>query len=465
MSAGRNRSAAEQACVRTAIDLIAKDIADLPSTTIAIREKWKEIQRASQPERLHQFDPMTKDLLLHEIAPLLAMAQSFGGSEAAHDFNLVVSRLQTEHLKQSSSFADLKAELLDQVGDLRVNLSRVKAVSPAIAEARTHDFWTGVTVGKLEDAANCAASCSTGKAVQRWCPAAEGHRHREDPSLIERQKHAVKLEGLQLAAYRNRVEKVLRELFETNVTLQRIKQGQPVSQADLEALSSLVLTQDPMLDLHDLVEYYPDCAGKLDMSNTPRRVRIAHRNAPDWLREGAVVYSFKQNKPLRYYEYEIPRGAPGGDRDPRHASTIRHPRLTHAVWHPTGTFILTGHEDGSLVFWDAVKDGRLFMARTLTDTNIDKPSTAYANIGTGHLEAGDKEPLFRIYWCANQDPEDTAILISGGASSTSPAKGLTLLELGRTPNYTDFQLADPITVPGVAEASADAPYTTKHRSC
>ena len=44
------------------------------------------------------------------------------------------------------------------------------------------------------------------------------------------------------------------------------RQGQPVSEADLEALSSLVLTQDPMLDLHDLVEYYPDCAGQLDLA-------------------------------------------------------------------------------------------------------------------------------------------------------------------------------------------------------
>ena len=52
---------------------------------------------------------------------------------------------------------------------------------------------------------------------------------KEDPALIERKQHAVKLEGLQLAAYRNRVEKVLRDLFETNETLQRIKRGQPVS--------------------------------------------------------------------------------------------------------------------------------------------------------------------------------------------------------------------------------------------
>jgi len=59
---------------------------------------------------------------------------------------------------------------------------------------------------------------------------------------------------------------VLRELFETNDTLKLIKNGQPVSESDLEALTSLVLTQDPMLNLSDLVDYYPDCAGHLDLA-------------------------------------------------------------------------------------------------------------------------------------------------------------------------------------------------------
>jgi syntaxin-binding protein 5 len=152
--------------------------------------------------------------------------------------------------------------------------------------------------------------------------------------------------------------------------------------------------------------------------------------------EGATIYSIKQNKPLRFFWYEVPRGAPGGDGNPATANVVRHPRLTQALWHPTGTFILTGHEDGSLVFWDA-KDGRIVMARTLTETNVDKPSSSgFANPGLGQPQGGEKEPLRKIVWCANQDPEDTAILISGGASSTSPAKGLTLLELGRTPNYS-----------------------------
>ncbi|KAF2815464.1 uncharacterized protein BDZ99DRAFT_516184 [Mytilinidion resinicola] len=150
--------------------------------------------------------------------------------------------------------------------------------------------------------------------------------------------------------------------------------------------------------------------------------------------DGAVIYSFKQNKVLKSFQYELPRGAPGGDSDPSSINMARKPALTQAIWHPTGTFILTGHEDSSLVFWDP-KDGRVVMARTLSDTNVDKPGGGSTTHGVSPGTFAFKAPLFRIAWCANQDPDDTAILFSGGAPTTLPTKGLTLLELGRTPVY------------------------------
>ena len=67
-------------------------------------------------------------------------------------------------------------------------------------------------------------------------------------------------------AYRNRVLKVLTDLFATSETLKRIRAGQAVSEEDLQALVSLVLTQDPSLDLNDLIEYYPETAGQLDQA-------------------------------------------------------------------------------------------------------------------------------------------------------------------------------------------------------
>ncbi|KAI1371930.1 lethal giant larvae like, C-terminal-domain-containing protein [Hypoxylon crocopeplum] len=140
---------------------------------------------------------------------------------------------------------------------------------------------------------------------------------------------------------------------------------------------------------------------------------------------GVVVYSFKQNVPNKFFEYQVPPGAPGGSCQV--VESLRKPKITHALWHPTGTFILTAHDDGSLVFWDA-KDGRVVMARTLYDTNVDQP---VPNPGS----STPKHPYVRIAWCCKQNPEDSGLLIAGGQKLDEPSNGLTFIDLGITPNY------------------------------
>ncbi|KAM3081267.1 Lethal(2) giant larvae sro7 [Clarireedia jacksonii] len=146
--------------------------------------------------------------------------------------------------------------------------------------------------------------------------------------------------------------------------------------------------------------------------------------------EGAVIYSFKQNAPTKYFQYEIPPGAPGGDGDPMQKNVPRQPRLTHALWHPTGTFIATAYDDASLVFWDP-KDGRIVMARTLTDTHVNEPG--HSKIAPGTFEL--KEDFKKIAWCCKENPDDTGLLVAGGTATTIPTKGMTFMELGVTPVY------------------------------
>ncbi|KAI1454610.1 lethal giant larvae like, C-terminal-domain-containing protein [Annulohypoxylon moriforme] len=140
---------------------------------------------------------------------------------------------------------------------------------------------------------------------------------------------------------------------------------------------------------------------------------------------GVVVYSFKQNMPNKFFEYQVPPGAPGGSGTM--VESMRRPKVTHALWHPTGTFILTAHDDGSLVFWDA-KDGRVVMARTFFESNIDQP---VPNPGS----SAPKHPYVRIAWCCKQNPEDSGLLIAGGQKLDDPSNGLTFVDLGITPNY------------------------------
>lgn len=149
--------------------------------------------------------------------------------------------------------------------------------------------------------------------------------------------------------------------------------------------------------------------------------------------EGAVIYSFKQNKATKTFRYEVPRGAPGGDADPRTTSQGRSPKLTQALWHPTGTFVMTAHEDSSLVFWDP-RDGRILEARTVEEVAINKPGGG-VNRQPGSSASAVKEPYIKIAWCSKENPDDTGILLVGGQPATAPAPGLTFIELGLTPNY------------------------------
>ncbi|KAL7274540.1 Lethal(2) giant larvae sro7 [Rhizina undulata] len=155
--------------------------------------------------------------------------------------------------------------------------------------------------------------------------------------------------------------------------------------------------------------------------------------------EGAVVYSIKSEKVLQWLEYELPIGAPGGDGA---EGTVRRPRGTGVVWHPTGTFVGGMFDDGSFVIWDP-KDGRIVQARTVQDSYIHLPGSAppggeFVDSGGGH----GKQPLTKVAWCCTGNPDETSLLFAGGTSSLIPTRGLTLFDFGPTPNMltTSYQL-------------------------
>ncbi|KAF8458256.1 putative snare-dependent exocytosis protein [Kalaharituber pfeilii] len=150
--------------------------------------------------------------------------------------------------------------------------------------------------------------------------------------------------------------------------------------------------------------------------------------------EGAVVFSFKQNKPTLFLQFELPPGAPGADGDTATINTLRRPKLSHAIWHPTGTFILTAHEDSCMVFWDA-KDGRIVQTRTIQDSHVHIPGGPVAMPSDFGSVFSVREPIYRVAWCSGENPDNTSLLIAGGNSRALHAKGLTLLELGNTPPY------------------------------
>ncbi|CEL08030.1 Putative SNARE-dependent exocytosis protein [Aspergillus calidoustus] len=148
--------------------------------------------------------------------------------------------------------------------------------------------------------------------------------------------------------------------------------------------------------------------------------------------DGAVVFSFKQNLAQKYFEYEVPPAALGGN-GAVPSRDLRKPRLTRALWHPNGIFVLTIHDDNSLVFWDS-KDGRKLLARSIFTPNIDQPGVLPVPAASDS-PAGPKEPIADIAWCVKANGDDSGLLIAGGKAKDEPNRNLIFMDFGPTPNY------------------------------
>ncbi|KAI9370097.1 lethal giant larvae like, C-terminal-domain-containing protein [Aspergillus egyptiacus] len=164
----------------------------------------------------------------------------------------------------------------------------------------------------------------------------------------------------------------------------------------------------------------------ISLSFSPRDIGKILIGYPD----GAVVFSFKQNVAQHYFEYEVPPGALGGNCSVP-ARDLRRPRLTRALWHPNGIFILTVHDDNSLVFWDT-KDGRKLLARSISTPNVDQPGVLPAD---PQATVGLNDPITDIAWCVKANGDDSGLLIAGGKAKDERHKNLVFLDLGPTPNY------------------------------
>lgn len=240
----------------TVIALIAADIDALPEESIAVREKWKEKRALSQPATLKAFAPATLARLRQDIAPLMQWRNIRGRSDA-HALDLLIARMQTAVIRKSGQIADLKIEFMDRLAALQMHLNPVREKADVIKRVKSDEFWTGLTVQALEE-------------VRVSLREIMHHRQRgdgpalppkvidvtEDVSAFQFNRRSASLRAVDMKAYQQIVEDALKKHFDTNPTLQKIRAGEAVSESDLNALVSLILTQSPDASRAILAEFF-----------------------------------------------------------------------------------------------------------------------------------------------------------------------------------------------------------------
>jgi type I restriction enzyme R subunit len=256
----------EIAVFEAIIDLIGKDIEALPEESVAVREKWREKRAVSAPTTLKAFAPATVAMLRQVIAPLMQW-RNIRGLSNAYALDLLVARTQIAVLRKSGAVGDLKIEFLDRLAALQMHLNPVREKAEVIKRVKSDEFWQKLTVADLE-------------AVRQPLREIMHHRERkgatplpakiidvtEDAGGIQTNRRATNLKTVDMKAYQQIVEGELKRHFDTNPTLQKIRAGEAVSEADIQALVSLVLVQSPNASRDVLEEFFSETAVPLDFA-------------------------------------------------------------------------------------------------------------------------------------------------------------------------------------------------------
>ncbi len=257
--------AADAESLDLAADLMLKLLKELDERSVPVRAKWRELRSVRNLEVLRRLEPTTDHLLASVIAPLTQWID-IGRHEKALRFDVLIARAQVELLKGTAKFENLRGDIRNLVARLPINLSQVRRHQALINQVAGDPFWESPTVADLETvriALRDVILFAAGRIDPKLMPTVVDIT--EDPYLIETRELRVAEPGVTFAAYRTRVDSVLKALLATNPVLQKIQAGQAVGPDDLEQLRELVLAQSSV-DLDQLIRLQPETRRSLEVT-------------------------------------------------------------------------------------------------------------------------------------------------------------------------------------------------------
>lgn len=250
----------------TVIDLIKQNIQALPEESVAVREKWREKRSLSTDAILKEFAPETLVKLRQDIAPLMQWCNIRGWADA-YTLDSLIARIQTAVLQKSGAVHDLKIRLMDYLATLKMHLNPVREKAEDIKRVKSDDFWRDVNVLELEDIRKSLREIMHHRDIKKAKPLPPKIIDvSENDAEIQYSRRPTSLKTVDMKAYKQIIETELKRHFETNPTLQKIRAGVPVSEADIQSLVSLVLVQSSNASKEVLGQFFSETAVPLEFA-------------------------------------------------------------------------------------------------------------------------------------------------------------------------------------------------------
>ncbi len=248
-----------------AFDMLAgqlqQDALALPDGAISVRENWQAVQQARDAKLIHQFAPVTRQLLIEMVAPLMSALDVRGQGDSLR-WDLLLSKAQASAISSPDKPNPYREEIIEWLGRLPPHLNPVRAKANELKTIRSDAFWQQPTFGQL-DAMRVDLRGIVDLAdapIKPPLPPTTILDVREDATEYQVEHRSTNVKSVDYIIYGKAVQAALEPLFATDPVLQKVRRGEPITQEELNQLNSLLHTRNPDVDLSTLREFYPDTA-------------------------------------------------------------------------------------------------------------------------------------------------------------------------------------------------------------
>jgi type I restriction enzyme R subunit len=243
---------------------IQQDAVALPDGGISVRENWQAVNQARDAKLVHQFAPITRQVLTDTVAPLMGALDVRGQGDALR-WDLLFVKAEASAIAEPGQPNAHREAILEWVGRLPPHLNPVRAKAKELQALRTDAFWQAPSFAQL-DAMRTALRDVMALADRPAFPPPMPKPHldiREDEAEYQIHVRPSKIKSVDFSIYRKAVQSALEPLFETDPVLFKLRRGERITPEELDKLNSLLHTRNPDVDLSTLREFYPDTAVQL----------------------------------------------------------------------------------------------------------------------------------------------------------------------------------------------------------
>jgi type I restriction enzyme, R subunit len=251
----------ETKIAKNEIEKLQQQIATLPQNSIVILDAKQELQRLEDDNFWIQFTSSPLERLGEAIEFLNTVVKPLFRTLADADFKAMrfekdIVEVSLAHLaKEPNKFDTLKDSIIEEIGELPLSINIIAKEEDLIRQAQTNHFWATITEDKFDELINKLSPLM--KYREAIVPLGLAKFNLKD-FVAEKEyvEFGPQHEALTIAKYRELVEQKVNELVSANPLLQKLKQGNNISEKEAVELAEILHNEHPHITIDLLRKVY-----------------------------------------------------------------------------------------------------------------------------------------------------------------------------------------------------------------